>query len=59
MQLVGGESLLYSYAVTFRERQGQTDTEVRMTSNLCEEVMPQNVVQVGSVLGDLGQQAGD
>ena len=28
-------------------------------SNLCEEVVPQNVVQVGSVLWGLGEQAGD
>lgn len=28
-------------------------------SNLCEEVVPQNVVQIGSVLWDLGEQAGD
>lgn len=30
-----------------------------MVSNLCEEVMPQNVVQVGPVLWHLGKQAGD
>lgn len=28
-------------------------------SNLCEEVMPQNVVQVGPVLWHLGKQTGD
>lgn len=35
------------------------DREMTMVSNLCEEVVPQNVLQVGSVLGHLGQQAGD
>lgn len=33
--------------------------EVKTVSNLREEVVPQNVVQVGSVLWDLGEQAGD
>lgn len=33
--------------------------EVKIVSNLCEEVVPQNVVEVGSVLWDLGEQAGD
>lgn len=34
-------------------------TIVAIVSNLCEEVMPQNVVQVGPVLWHLGKQAGD
>lgn len=32
---------------------------VRMAANLCEEVVPKNVLQVGSVLRNLRQQAGD
>ncbi len=56
--LVGRGSLLYSYTVTFRQtdrqRLEQTDREAKMVSNLCEEVVPQNVVKVGSVLWDLG-----
>lgn len=42
-----------SYTVTFADR-------VKWwCPNLSEEVMPQNVVQVGSVFWDLGQQAGN
>lgn len=54
---MGRGSLLYSYAVTFKE--GQTDKEVKMVSNLCEEFMPHDMVKVGSILWGFGQQAGD
>lgn len=47
------------YRETGSQRWEQTDREVEMVSNLCEEVVPQNVVQVGSVLWDLGKQVGD
>lgn len=47
------------YRETGSQRWEQTDREVEMVSYLCEEVMPQNVVQVGSVLWDLGKQVGD
>lgn len=57
-----GVSLLYSYTVTFREKRLTRDRNRqtnRSASDLREEVMPQNVVQVGPVLGDLGQKVGD
>jgi len=37
----------------------ETDMEVAVASNLSEEVVPQNVVQVWSVFWNLGQQAGN
>lgn len=59
----GGVTVMLIQSDIYREtdslRWEQTDREVEMASNLCEEVVPQNVVQVWSVLWDLGKQVGD
>lgn len=59
--VVGRGSLLYSHRVTFSETGRQTESRADRQggSYLCEEIVPQNVVQVRSVLGDLGEQGGD